>query len=169
MKTALTIVTMVLGFVVTSGQESPQGSPGPDDAQFVADAAGVGMAEVELGRLAAERGNGAEVKAFGQMMVDDHGKANAELATLASRMGVGLPSAPPEAARTEREGLNNLTGSAFDAAYLKAMVDGHQRALELFTREVKSGTDPELKAWAAKVVPTIKGHLTTAQNLQPRH
>ena len=50
-----------------------------NDKKFVMDAAVGGMAEVELGKLAAEKATNPEVKQFGQRMVDDHTKANDEL------------------------------------------------------------------------------------------
>src|SRR5688572_17073622 len=61
------------------------------DRKFVMNAAQGNMAEVELGRLASERGASPRVKQFGQRMVDDHGKANGELMQLAQQKGVTPP------------------------------------------------------------------------------
>src|SRR5688572_23356095 len=61
------------------------------DQKFMMKAARGGKAEVELGRLASERGTSDAVKQFGQRMVTDHGKANEELARLAPQKGVALP------------------------------------------------------------------------------
>src|SRR4051794_378186 len=52
------------------------------DHAFVTKAAHGGMAEVKLGTLATEKAENADVKAFGQQMVTDHGKANDELKQL---------------------------------------------------------------------------------------
>ena len=49
-------------------------------------------AEVQLGRLANERGASDGVKQFGQRMATDHGKAGDELARLAPQKGVTLSS-----------------------------------------------------------------------------
>jgi hypothetical protein len=35
-----------------------------------------------------------------------------------------------------------------------------------FTAEANSGTHPQVKAFAAKTLPTIQGHLKMAQELQ---
>ena len=137
-----------------------------DDAQFVQAAAASGLAEVDLGRLAADRGAGAEVRGFGQMMVEDHERANRELAQLAAKKGLALPAAAPDSARAEFVRLDNLTGRDFDLTYLRATVSGRERALALFTEEAQAGTDPDIKAWAAKTLPSIKGHLSTARNIQ---
>src|SRR5688572_17531434 len=66
-----------------------KGTVHPDqDEHFVHEAAAGGMLEVELGRLALERAASAEVKAFGQRMVTDHGRANQQLTQIASSKGI---------------------------------------------------------------------------------
>ena len=55
-----------------------------DDKKFVKDAAIGGLTEVELGKLAAQKGSSDAVKQFGQKLVDDHTKANDELKQVAS-------------------------------------------------------------------------------------
>ena len=70
----------------------PLASCRPTDAKFVHEAAIGGMAEVSLGKLAAEKATNPDVKQFGQRMVDDHSKANDELKTYASQKGVTLPA-----------------------------------------------------------------------------
>src|SRR5687768_18312704 len=69
-------------------------APTASDRKFMTDAAADGMAEVALGKLAAEKGSTQAVKEFGKMMVDDHTKANAELKSLAEKKDVTLPAGP---------------------------------------------------------------------------
>jgi putative membrane protein len=59
--------------------------------KFVKEAAEGGLLEVELGKLAVEKANHEQVKAFGRQMQDDHGKANEELKTIAAANGVRFP------------------------------------------------------------------------------
>lgn len=65
-------------------------------AQFLQQAAIAGMKEVSTGKLAAEKATDRKIKAFGQMMVDDHTKANEELRSLAKLKKVNLPMSRPE-------------------------------------------------------------------------
>jgi len=65
-------------------------------AQFLQQAAIAGMKEVLTGKIAADKANDKKVKAFGQMMVDDHTKANEELRGLAKLKKVDLPMSTPE-------------------------------------------------------------------------
>src|SRR4051812_33416448 len=77
----------------SSGSDSSSGLS-MSDKKFIKDAADGGLAEVELGQLAASKGSSDEVKKFGQRMVDDHGKANDQLKQLASSKQVNLPTEP---------------------------------------------------------------------------
>jgi putative membrane protein len=121
------------------------------------------MAEVELGKLAAEKGSADAVKKFGQRMVDDHSKANAELKTLAATKKITLPSDLGAEEKTLRDRLVKLSGPAFDRAYMTAMVSDHVKDVNEFKTEAHSGTDPDVKAWAAKTVPTLEDHLKMAR------
>src|SRR5688500_14725755 len=62
------------------------------DAEFVTAAASGGMLEVELGKVASQKGAAAEVKKFGDHMVTDHSKANTELKSLAGKKNWTIPA-----------------------------------------------------------------------------
>ncbi|HEV7395304.1 MAG TPA: DUF4142 domain-containing protein [Pyrinomonadaceae bacterium] len=92
-----------------------------DDRSFMMEAGGGGMAEVEMGRLAATKGQNAEVKAFGRRMVRDHSKANSKLMALAKRKGVSLPSDLNDEQKAGKAKLENLSGAEFDREYVSMM------------------------------------------------
>jgi putative membrane protein len=135
------------------------------DQDFVTKAAQGGMAEVELGKLAADRGATVGVKQFGQQMVDDHGKANEELKSVASKAGATIPSSPSTAQEATANKLKQKNGDGFDKAYGDAMVKDHKETIALFEKEASSGKDADLKAFAAKTLPTLKSHLAMAEKL----
>ena len=133
------------------------------DEAWMMKAAKGGIAEVELGKLASEKGTTDAVKHFGRRMVDDHGKANDELKTLAANKKVTLPSDISPEDKALRDRLTRLSGPAFDQAYIKAMVNDHVKDVNAFTMEAKSGADADVKAWAAKTLPTLEEHLKMAR------
>jgi putative membrane protein len=134
------------------------------DEAWVMKIARGGMAEVELGKLAAEKASSDEVKKFGQRMADDHSKANDELKTLAQSKNITLPSEIGAEEKALRDRLMKLSGPAFDQAYMKAMVSDHVKDVNEFKVESKNGKDPEVKAWAAKTLPTLEEHLKLARS-----
>lgn len=135
---------------------------------FWTNAAQGGMAEVELGKLAASKATNAEVKQFAQMMVSDHTKANAELKTLAAKKNVVLPTEMSSSHKSTMEDLNKLTGAEFDKAYVDAMVEDHEDDVELFQDKSEDSSDPDVKAFATKTLPTLKKHLDTIKAIQAK-
>ena len=138
------------------------------DQQFMVDAARGGIAEVEIGRLAAQRAASDAVRQFGQRMATDHGAANQELMQLAQRKGVMLPREMGPSHRAAMDRLSAMSGPAFDQAYMADMMRDHQRDLAAFTRESREGQDAEVRAWAAKTLPTIQEHQRLAYDIHSR-
>jgi len=149
-----------------SAAGSPQAakSNSSADRQFVMEAAMGGLAEVALGQLATEKAESDQVKQFGQRMVTDHGKANDELKTLAQNKGMTLPANVDAKHKATQDRLSKLSGAAFDRAYMQDMLADHRKDVNDFRKESQSGKDPDVKAWAAKTLPTLEEHLQMAQS-----
>jgi putative membrane protein len=137
---------------------------GSADQAFVTKVARGGMAEVKLGTLATQKASNPDVKAFGQQMVDDHGKANDELKQLASSKGITLPTDIDAKAQATYDRLSKLSGAEFDRAYMKDMVADHRMDVAEFKRESQRGSDADVKAWASKTLPTLEHHLQMAES-----
>ena len=161
------VKAIVMGTMLAVGagsavaQEPAKANP---NQKFVMEAAKGGMAEVELGKIATEKAASPEVKSFGQRMVDDHGKAGEELKTLAKNKSITLPADIDAKDKALRDRLLKLSGDGFDRAYMAAMLDDHRKDVAAFQIEAKSGKDPDVKAWAAKTLPTLTEHLKLAQS-----
>jgi putative membrane protein len=145
---------------------APSATLSSSERKFIEEAARGGVAEVELGKLAAQKGSSAEVKQFGQRMVDDHSKANDKLEQLASRKGVTVPNAMDSASKREYDKLQKLSGAGFDQEYIKAMVQDHQKDVKDFQKEQKSAKDADLKTFVTTTLPTLEEHLKLAQSDQ---
>jgi len=138
------------------------------DHTFVTKAAEGGLAEVQLGNLAKDKATNPDVKTFGQQMVDDHSKANDELKTLASSKGITLPAEPDAKQKAEHDRLSKLSGAEFDREYMRLMVSDHRTDVAEFRRESEHGTDADLKAFAAKTLPTLEHHLQMAESTEAK-
>lgn len=133
------------------------------DHEFIEDAAKGGLAEVQLGQLAAQKAENPDVKKFGQRMVDDHSKANDQLKQIASSKGMNLPADLDRSAKREHDKLSKLSGAAFDREYMKHMVSDHKKDVKDFEKEAKSGSDADVKTFASSTLPTLQEHLQMAQ------
>src|ERR1051326_4643778 len=138
----------------TKTDTAKKGNLSDKDKKFMMNAAKGGMMEVEWGKLAAQNGQNADVKKFGNRMVTDHSKANNELMALAREEGVSLPAAKPAGKWKS------------DKDYMDMMVKDHTGDLAEFQKEAQSGTDPDLKAFAAKYPKVVAAHLKMAQATQ---
>src|SRR6185503_11239870 len=105
------------------------------DQKFVMEAAHGGMLEVELGRMAVDKASNADVKQFGQRMVDDHSKAGDELMQLASQKGITLSSDDHKGmakGQAVKDKLSKLSGADFDREYMDMMVKDHVKDVKEF-------------------------------------
>lgn len=143
---------------------SADGKESMKDSHFIKNAAEAGTAEVELGRLGADKAAGSDVKQFAQHMVDDHSKNNTELTSLASSKNVDI-AAVTDKARKSADKLSDKSGVDFDKAFMKKMVADHKKVVREFESEAKSGKDPDVKAFAEKTLPTLRQHLQEAQSI----
>ena len=137
-----------------------------DDSDFLKKAAKGGMAEVELGKLAYEKAASPDVKAFADMVVKDHTKANRQLMALAASKKVELPSGKGLSADVSSAHLKMLSGKSFDDAYVKNMVDDHKEDIADFQKEAETAKDPEVRAFAKKTLPTLQSHLSKIEKIQ---
>jgi putative membrane protein len=139
-----------------------------DDKEFVTKAAIGGMAEVQMGQLASSKATSADVKAFGQRMVTDHSQANDELKSLATTKGLALPTDLDDEHKDAMQKVSTKTGKDFDKAYVDDMVKDHEKDVAEFQKQSTSATDPDLKAWAAKTLPTLQQHLQMIKDIQSK-
>lgn len=166
---------------VTTGQSSQQtgtasatttGSTGggmsamaPEEKEFVSKAGMGGMFEVQAGNLALQKATSADVKAFAQRMVTDHGTANTELAQLATTKGLALPTELGGDHDGAFDHLNGLSGAEFDKSYMQHMVEDHDKAVADFDKVATTGADADLKTWAQKTLPVLKQHQAMARDV----
>ena len=135
------------------------------DHRFVQTAIQGGQAEVELARMAQSRATNADVKAFAQRMEQDHGKANDELTRMANAKFKPMEMKPEAMHRREADRLAKASGAEFDRAYMRQMVEDHRKTVSEFQKAARSAEDAEVKAFAARTLPTLQQHLQQAQSL----
>jgi len=136
------------------------------DRKFVETAAKDGMAEVELGQVAQQKAQNPQVKEFASRMVQDHGKANDELKTLASSKGVQLPTETDRSHKHEADELNKKSADKFDREYMEEMVKDHKKDVKEFEKQAKNAKDADVRNFASKTLPTLQEHLKMAEAAQ---
>jgi putative membrane protein len=135
------------------------------DVRFIMAASAAGQTEILASRMAASHTQSTDVQSFAQTMINDHTKANDELLSLAKKDGYSVSSTPTEAQESALSQLERLKGADFDKAYAAMMVKDHQGAVSLFQSEASSGSNSDIKSFAAQTLPVVEHHLTMANAL----
>jgi putative membrane protein len=155
----------VLGAVTIAFAQSPSDA----DKHWVRDALEGGNGEVQLGKLAVQKGNSDDVRHFGQHMVDDHTKMGDQLRPIAQKIGVDPTSGTSLGEKATESELKLLSGDSFDKAYIKAMVKNHRDDLQAFQKEAANGSDPDVKRAARKGAITVQSHLSMIEQIAKAH
>lgn len=132
---------------------------------FWNEAAMGGMAEVSMAQLALQKSQSESVRQFAQHMVDDHTAANNELMSLASSKNVTLPTGLDAKHQAMMTKMGSMSGMDFDREYMKGQVKDHEKMVKLFQNEAANGADADVKAFAAKTLPTLQSHLQMARSM----
>ena len=153
----------VLAHQQNSAASQNQGADG--DAHFARAAASGNLAEIQLGKLAADHASSDVVKAFASRMVVQHTTAADQLKAAAQKDSISLPGNLSSHDQQIYDRLVKLHGSAFDREYAKRMVDDHQKDLADFQNEAGSGQSNDMKAFAANSISMIQEHLNQAREM----
>lgn len=175
--------------VGTSGELEQQHGASADARHFAQQAGMAGLTEVTLGKLAQERAQSPEVKAFADMMVRDHSASGAELKQIVSRYNVDTPTTLDAEHQQLFDRLKALKGAEFEREYMKAMVDGHKKVKSLVASRVEAGAahrdahgatgtsgsaaadtrlDAGVNQWAAASLPRVSHHLEQAEAISAK-
>lgn len=136
-----------------------------DDQSFLEKAAEKQQIEISLGQLAVQRAVNERVKDFGQQMVEDHKKGSQQVEQLAMKDGVQLSPGLSEGHKQKVNKLSQLSGHAFDRAYIDYILEDHETTVDEFERRVKTIQNEDIKQWIASLLPTLQTHRERAHQV----
>lgn len=137
-----------------------------NEAEFTTNAADAGLIEMELAELATAKTANTDLKAYANMMLKDHGTANEELIALAKSKNIVLPTAISNTNQKRKDELMEKNGADFDKKYASLMEEEHIKVLAFMEHQARKGTDPDLKAFAAKNVSVVNSHLNAIRKIK---
>jgi putative membrane protein len=152
---------------LTAGAALAQDKTGkPDRAsqKFVSSAMQGDMAEIDMGKLAQEKGQSQAVKDYGAMLVQEHGSHLEKAKQLASQLGVKEPSGASVSQKAGYLKMKMLSGASFDKAFAKDMVKDHQADIKEDQQQASKGG--AAASFAQETLPTLQTHLQKARQLQ---
>jgi len=165
----LALFSAALFLFATSSAAFAQTGASDDDKHFVEAALKGGMAEIELGRLATQKGASDDVKMFGQKMVTDHTRLGEKIKAVAVEIGVKPPDTESAGGMATKAKLEVLSGKSFDDAYISAMLKDHEDDLQAFKNEAANGTSPAVKRAAHEGEMVVSQHLEMIRKIAQAH
>lgn len=136
------------------------------EKKFLSDAALGGQYELALAQLATANASDSSVKSYAAMLVSDHTMANQKLQLLAQRRNVVLPTTLPPDKQQVLDRLTKVTGPEFDRQFIQIVgLHDHQTDIGLFEKASREAKDSEVREFASSTLPTLRAHLSAAQNL----
>ena len=149
------------------GQHHPQHSQGTEQSQkgshsdtsFIKEAAEANLAEIQLGKLAEQKGQNDQIKKLAQVLVRHHTEANEKLQQLAQTKGVQWPGKPPQRAEKDLKHLEKLSGSQFDQMFAEHAIQDHTRDIKKYEKAEGKIQDPTLKDYVQTTLPKLQEHL----------
>jgi putative membrane protein len=136
------------------------------DQKFLMEGMQGDMAEVQLGKLAQQKGHSEDVKQFGQMLEQDHSQHLQQAQQEAQQLGITPPQQVNAKQKATYERMNKLSGAQFDKQFTKHAVADHKKDVAEYQKEAKSKSP--LAQFAQQTVPTLQKHLQTAQSIESK-
>lgn len=164
MRSRLALPVAILSLVASAA--FAEGRMSDNDTKAMKNLAEANLAEIEAGKLAADKAQNPQVKQFGQRMVKDHGQMLDELKKLAQQKGVELPGSAGMGDRAHTLTLRTKSGQDFDKAYMSDMVKDHEKDVKETGELAQQVGDPQLKSAIQKAHAKIQEHLTMARQIE---
>jgi len=145
-------------------QTQSQAQPDKDSQKFIKAAIEGNLAEIDVGKLAQEKGQSPAVKQFADMLVKDHSEANVKAQEVAGQLKVEPPTGSSIMQKATYTKLKLLSGATFDSSFANTMVSDHESDIKEYQKEAQKSDAAGKYAKAA--LPTLQKHLQEAQKLQ---
>lgn len=139
-----------------------------DKAAFVVNAVSGNIAEVKLAQLAIEKSTDNEIKEIAKMLEADHSAALSDLQSLASTKAISIPTDEPDKTKELIKDLSDDKPADFDKAWVKALMDKHEKTIGDYEKALNDLKDEDIKTWINKVLPKVRTHLDKLMAINSR-
>ena len=150
----------------TTAANSSQGTLSSTDKSFLQEAADGADYELSLANLAEQKASKQDVKNFAQELVKDHGTLNSSLQEIADKHGMQLTPSLNAVQKAKMAAMRELSGTAFDKAFLAEMTRINREDKSKLHQEVASTKDQSVKQFAEQMQKSDAKHEQMSQKLE---
>jgi putative membrane protein len=141
---------------------------GGADRSFIMQAEKDSIQDRYLGRMAEEKSQNNDVRAFGRLLSLDSNAALDQLVGIMEKYGISQPKTLPEERKDAFKEIKGLSGPAFDREYLDLMVQGHEKAIAVFQQQATVVQNKDLKKYIEDQIQVLQTRLSKAKELQSK-
>jgi putative membrane protein len=134
-------------------------APHATDAEFMQSAAHSDQNEIQLSKLALEKGVTGMAKQHANQMITDHTKSTAELKPVAQKKSVTLPSDMDAEHKAIAEQMRSLSGKELETKFMQQMLLDHQKTVNTMVAHQRMTQDADLQGFITKTIPVVQAHL----------
>jgi putative membrane protein len=139
-----------------------------NDAQYLVDAYSIGLYEIEASQHAKQKASRNDVKDLASEMIEAHAKMNESLKSFAGKNQVSLQQNLTEEQMKEIKDCGDKKGVEYDKAYLKKMIEGHEKAIKMSEEAAEKAHDPEIRNLFSSTLPSLRHHLEMAMSIKDK-
>lgn len=137
------------------------------DAAFAAMMLPHHLGGVKLGKMAAEKGQNAEIRQLGENIVSAQTRESKTLRSMVQQFRT-KPSMPPEIMRRDEIDMKKLekaSGAEFDRMWLDVISSHHMAAIQMAQMEARGGRNVAARSLARDIVKAQRGELAKFNRL----
>jgi len=157
------VVATAIALPLSASVAAPKEQLSKKDQHFMTEAVQGDLSEIQMGKLAQQKGQSDNVKQFGKTLEQDHSDNLQKAKQLADQNGLNLPNEPNAMQQKMYQKLSSVPPATFDAAFAPDMVKDHEKDIGKFRKEQQSGS--AVADFAKQTVPTLEKHLQLAESL----
>jgi putative membrane protein len=153
------ILTLLVGSLTLADDERKASEQPKNDQEFLTWAIACDTAEIKAGELAQKMGSNPVVVRLAQKLALDCSNNRATLVAIGKALRMDVAETTFPGAKERAEKLSKTEKGDFDKEYIKAQVEGQQKALKMYETWAKEGKDENIRNLANRSLPVIRNHL----------
>jgi len=167
-------IALCLGMFSLTSCKNSQNENKLNDAQIAHIAVTANQIDIDYGKIALDKSQNPDVKKFAETMIKDHQDIIDQATALAEKLGVtpednDFSKSLLDGEKTTTDNFNQLSGVAFDTAYIDNEVAYHEAVVAAVRDSlIPNTTNEELKNLLQSAMPLLQHHLEMAKEAQQK-
>jgi len=137
----------------------------PADRAFLQEVSQDNLAEIKTAKMVEQKTSDPAIREYTRNLINDHTKAEEQLSTMATSLGISLVRQPNAKQAATYDKLKSLSGKQLDTAFVKDQLQDHKNDIKKFDDVLANSQDSTVKHYAAMQLPHLQDHIRLGEDL----